>query len=184
MSEAYLYDPTTFAILFEFDCDTKESRDGSTQWTDKPVEAGANVTDFGNRAPEKFQIEGIITAWPFGSPHNPLRVSGADDALRAIADAGQPVGLVTKWWSAEVVLSADKASNSQGEGEALRFSVSAQTIRVPSPDYVTIPASRLKASVRKRATAPPAGGSAAGKTKPTETDWIYKGAGFLGFRFT
>lgn len=182
MSEAYLYDPATFAILFEFDADTKEERDGSTKWTDKPVEAGANITDYGNRAPKKFRIEGIITAWPFGSPHNPLRVSGADAALESIAEAGQPVGLVTKWWAAEVVLSSDKASNSQGEGEALRFSISGQTIRVPSPDYVAIPASRLKASVRKRGQGPPSkGGAASGKTKPTETDWIYKGLGALGF---
>ena len=181
MSEAYLYDPATFAILFEFDCDTKEERDGSTKWTDKPVEAGANIIDYGNRAPAKFRVEGIITAWPFGSPRNPLRVSGADAALEKIADAGQPVGLVTKWWASEVVISSDKASNAQGEGEALRFSISCQTIRVPTPNYVTIPASRLKSTVRPRATPKPNGGNAAGKTKPTETDWIYKGLGALGF---
>lgn len=184
MSEAYLYDPATFAILFEFDCDTKEERDGSTKWTDKPVEAGANITDYGNRAPDKFRVEGIITAWPFGFPHNPLRVSGADAALEAIALAGQPVGLITKWWAAEVVIASDKASNSQGEGEALRFAISCQTIRVPNPDYVTIPASRLKVTVRKRATAAPTtGGAASGKKKPAKpyTDVIYKAAAFLGF---
>ena len=184
MSEAYLFDPATYEILFEFDADVKETRDGSTKWTDKPVEAGANITDFGNRAPAKFGLEGIITAWPFGFPHDPLRVSGADAALEAIAIAGQPVGLVTKWWAAEVVLSSDRASNSQGEGEALRFAIGCQTIRVPTPNYVTIPASRLKASVRKRATAAPAaGGAAAGNPKPAKpyTDLIYKLPGFLGF---
>ena len=185
MSEAYLFDPTTFEILFEFDADTKEARDGSTKWTDKPVEAGANITDYGNRAPTKFQLEGIITAWPFGSPHNPLRVSGADAALEAIAAAGQPVGLVTKWWAAEVVISSDRASNSQGEGEALRFSISCQTIRVPAPDYVTIPASRLKARVRKRGgPKPETGGGGAGKKVPSakakkSTDIIYKITSFF-----
>lgn len=180
MSEVYLYDPTTFAVLFEFDADLKEERSGSTKWTDKPVEDGANIADFGNRGPLSFRVEGIITAWPFGSPRNPLRVSGADAALEAIADAKQPVGLITKWWAREVVIENDKAGATQGEGEALRFAIGCKTIRVPKAAYTNIPASKLKASVRKRNNKkPPVGGAAAGKAP--QKDWIYQGLGLLGF---
>lgn len=180
MSEVYLYDTETFAILFEFDADTKEARDGTATVSEKPSEAGADITDRVHRKPMKWTLEGIITAWPFGSPNNPLRVAGADSALEALADAGQPVGMATKWWAREVLITSDRASNAQGEGEALRFSIGVQTLNVPTPAYTNIPASRLKAKVRKRAVAAPTGGNAAGKTKPTETDWLYKLGGALG----
>lgn len=181
MSEVYLYDPTTYEVLFEFDADIKEERSGTTKWTDKPVEDGANIADFGNRGPLNFTVSGVITAWPFNALRDPLRVSGADAALESIADAGQPVGLITKWWAREVVIASDKAGADQGKGEALYFSIGCKTIRVPKAEYTQIPPSKLKARVRKRATPKPTtGGAAAGKTpKKQQQDWITSGTDYL-----
>jgi len=181
MSEVILYNLETFAVLFEFDADTKEQRTGATKWTDKPVEQGADLTLYGHRRPDKYSVEGIITAWPFGQPHSALRVSNADAALKALAELTQPVGIITKWWADTVVISSDKASNSKGEGEALRFSISVQTIKQPTTAYTQIPASKLKARVRKRNQGPPgAGGAAAGKKPKKKTDLIYKALGAFG----
>jgi len=183
MSEVYLLDAATYAILFEFDADLKEGRRGAVKWTDKPVEAGANMSDFGNRGPTKFRVEGVITAWPWGLPVSQQRVSQADAALEAVAAAMQPVLLITHWWAREVVIATDDANTGQGDGDMMRFAIDCQTVRIPAPEYTTIPASRLKPSVRKRATPKPTkGGAGAGKPKPStpkQTDWIYKLKGWF-----
>jgi len=180
MSLIYLLDTTTLLVLFEFDADIKESRRGSVKWTDKPVEDGSTISDYGYRPPEVFRVEGVITAWPWTGPANPLRVTTADAALRALAAARQPVTLITGWWAADVVIAADGASSGQSDGDLLRFSLECRTFKVPKPAYTSIPASRLKPKVKASSTPKPTqGGAAAGKTKPQEQDWIYKLKGWL-----
>lgn len=182
MSEVYLYDPVTYAVLFEFDADTKERRSGNVKWTDKPTEAGVNLSDYGYQPPEKFRVEGLISAWPMTGGTLPLRVSQADAALRKLRDLRQPVGLITKWWAAEVVIDSCEASQGRGDGERLEFSIECHIPRIASVKYASVPAARLKASVKKRAAKAKAGGAAAGKAvkKKRPLDLIYKATNALG----
>lgn len=171
MSEVILYDTTTYSTLFEFDADTKETRKTIARWTDKPVENGANLSDRGYLPPEQITVEGILTAWPMLGVTNPLHITQLDSALRGIVQALQPVGLATKWWALEVVLDSVDASQGQGDGEKLRVSIQAHPPNIPTSTYVEIPAAKLKASVKKRATPKSAkGGAAAGKSG-TPNSW-------------
>jgi hypothetical protein len=171
MSEIYLYDQTTYAVLFEFDGDISESRRGLTKWTDKPAEDGFNISDSGYSPPEKISVEGLITAWPMLSATNPIRVSQADAALRSLREKRQPVGLITRWWALEVVLDETEAKQGQGDGEKLTFRIECHPPRIATTAYTQIPAAKLKASVQKRGSPNPTkGGAAAGKQTPTS--WL------------
>lgn len=156
------------SILFEFDAELSERRRGETEWTDKPIEEGANIADFGHNKPENFDVEGVVTAWPlFPTPgHDPTRVIRIEEALQTLRKKKQPVTLITGWWTPTIVIKSVDSSSGTEEGESVRIQVNCQTIELPQPVYTTIPASRLQPSVRKRATpSPTKGGAAQGKPK-------------------
>ncbi len=162
----YIIDSTTFLELFVFDCEQQENRRTEIQWTDKPIEAGAEISDFGVEKPDAFHVEGLKTAWPLSPVPmlDPLRVIDADASLRALAKAKQPVTLVTGWWVEEVVLRVVDASQAAGDGDLLRFALDCKTIKVPQPATVQIPPSRLQPKVQKRGAPKPKGGAETGKT--------------------
>lgn len=180
----YIADLTTFSTLFEFDIGRKESRRTEVEWTGRALESGAQTKEHGITKEETYKVEGIVTAWPLkGVPRRDVqRVMQADDQLRKLAKAKQPVTLITGWWAATVTISSVSGSTDIGTGEALKISIDCTTITVAKPVYTTIPPSRLKSSVRKSNTAPPRGGAAAGKQKgpasaPKPKSWL---KGILG----
>lgn len=170
MSEIFIYNLDTYAEIIEFDADTKESRQSTAKVTDKPVEDGANLSDMINSDPDKFRLEGQITAWPFDQAADPSRVKKAEQSLRSAMANEQPVGLMTHWWSEQVLLTSVDIGQSAGDGEKVTISIECQTFRLVSPEYTKIPPAKLKPAVRKRATAaPPKGGAAAGKKVQPKT---------------
>ena len=177
----YLLDLTTFATLFEFDCELKESQRTEVEWTSKPIEDGAIIADYGVIKEDVFRVEGLMTAWPLigVTARNPQRVIQADAKLRALAKAKQPLTLITGWWTPTIVIKSVDGSTGIAEGESLRVSLECSTITLPKPVYTTIPASKLKPTVRRGSAAPTTGGAAAGKKKPpatapTPASWLSK----------
>ncbi len=175
----YLADMTTFAVLFEFDCELKENAKTEVDWTSKPIEAGALVSDFGVTKEDTFRVEGLITAWPFvGIPKNYQRVIQADTQLRALAKLKQPLTLITGWWTPTVTIKVIDGSSGKAEGEALRIAIDCTTITQPEIVYTAMPASRIDPTKRKRGAPGSTGGAATGKPKTDVSEsilhgWIY-----------
>jgi hypothetical protein len=162
----YLFDATTFDIVFEFDCELSEERGLEVEWTDKPVEAGYDITHGGHVKPEVFPLEGMVTAWPIGEAVNQGRVIAADKALRDWARSMKPITVVTGWWAEEVVLSKVNSKGTTEDGDAMRISLECRQVKTVTPTVTTVPPSRLKPSVKSGAALKAKTGAGAKATPP------------------
>jgi hypothetical protein len=153
------------AIVFQADLTESEGRDLTVNWTDRPVEDGSVITEHGTVQPEMFNLDTVHTAWPLAPVpgYDPQRVIDADDALRELARARQPLTLVTGWWVTEVVITKVGAKQSSGDGEGLKTSWSCKTINLPKAEAVEIAPSKLAPKVKKRNQKKKNGGAANGK---------------------
>lgn len=159
----YLIDSTTFLTLWAFDVELTEKSDTTIEWTEYPVEADADMTDFGKEKPQTFSAGGFQTATPFDQPYSPQRVMDADAALRALALKKQPVTYVGTWIE-EVVIGKVSGTVAAGEGDGIGLTVELKTIRRPTPEKTKIPPAQMKAKVRKRSSSSKAGGTSSGTT--------------------
>jgi hypothetical protein len=160
----YLLDATIYAELFVFDCEQSEARELEIEWTEKPIETGATRTDYRVAKSEKFTVEGIVTCWPLGLAKDPTRLATADKALRALANLGQSVTLITDTWVEEVCISKVSARRAAGDAEQMTISIELVPLTTTTPTTTTVPASRLKPSVKAGSALQPKGG--AGATAP------------------
>lgn len=183
----YLFDLTR-GVLFEWDCEQRESREGTYTWTEREVESGAPIVNHGVKRPEKWTLEGLITATPlFPGGIDFQRVMDADSVIRELADALQPVSFVSGWYVGEGAITRIRSTAGTGDPLMLNLAADFKEIRVVSPATTQIPASRLKPKVRRRATpTPPAAGGASTGTPPTPKQsqtgarWLAGKAGYRG----
>ncbi len=149
-------------LLFRVDCEDSEQFDTTVEWTDKPVESGADQSRFGVTKPDTINITGTVTASPFGEAMNDGRVSDAITALKAIARKKQPVTVVAGYQSAEMVLTHVGATAGIGQGKQATVMIDAKEVATVQPEIVDMPAARLAPSVRKRASKAKRGGAKTG----------------------
>ena len=134
--------------LFEFDVAESEIKKLKIKWTDHPIEDGQNISDYGWVLPQEFTITGAVTAWPYF-----LKDLGGDsgvdfqrpqqilESLETLAKTGQPVVLICRYWTKEVVITNVSAST---KVSLLKISISFKTFTVPKIKYTDIPETRLK----------------------------------------
>lgn len=172
-----LIDLTVFQILFEWDCEQKEDAEHNTEWTEHPVESGAVVSDYGNNKPDIYNVEGYMTATPFGSPIDETRLGDAHEKLKRLRDKRQELTLLAGNWTPTVVITKVGAVQGTDDAGRLLLSASFKTVDRPQPKTVDIPPSRLKPKVRRRAsTKTKKGGAATGKpATATQTKSIAAG---------
>jgi len=144
-------------IGFEFDVDIAEKSNLSVQWTEKPVESGATISDYGVLMPRTYEVSGVVTAWPW-TGYDEQRVIKAQSALEDIAKAKQPITLVSRWITQEIVIENVTMGYKATDGDHQELSVTCRTINIPKKKSVQIPASQLKESVKKRAAPKGKGG--------------------------
>jgi hypothetical protein len=166
----YIYDESG-SVVFQWDCELRETSETTVDWSEHQVESGANVADFGVDKPDTWSAEGLVTATPLTT----TGVSGVDDqrvmdalaALKKIQKAHQPVTLVTTWYIAYATIT--RVSDSHGQGDPRQVTVAAdfKEFRLVEPKTVQIPASRLKPKPRPRAAPKKPGGASTG-TKPND----------------
>jgi len=166
----YFIDSATYLVMWEFDVELAERATTTIEWTNAPVETGADITRFGVERPDKFRVEGRVTATPWDTGYDPQRVMDADQALRDIARKRQPLTMIAGNWVEEVVISVVEGGTAAGEGEGLNIAIDCQTVKRTTPTVTKIPASRLKAKVKKQAAAAKKGGAAAGSAGNTATN--------------
>ncbi|MFA6605158.1 MAG: phage baseplate protein [Patescibacteria group bacterium] len=168
-----LLDPTSFDFttpVFEFDCELSEDRTVEVEWTKYPIELGANVSDFGVKNPLQFTVSGICTATPLDTLEASItRLSDISALLRQLAEACQPLMLVTATWVENVVIVSVNEKRNRDTGEAVEIEVKLQTIFQPVPLTVDIPPELLRVDVKHDATPAAAAGGAASPV-PVEED--------------
>jgi hypothetical protein len=151
-------------ILFEWDCELRESHDGAYTWTDHEVEDGAPVVNYGVKMPETWTLEGLVTATPLIPGGIDLqRVIDADGLIRELADKLQPVSFVSGWYVGTGAITRVGSTAGRGDPQQLPITVGFKQIRLVEPETVQIPASRLKPPKRKRVPPAPKGGASTGK---------------------
>ena len=162
----YLMDLTSFDFAnpaFIFDCELEEQKRIEVEWTEYPIEMGAVVSDYGSVKPKIFTVRGICTATPLDlSIPDPIRLSSISDKLEELAEARQPMTLVTATWVRDVVIESVSELRNVDTGEALEIEVTLRTIFQPVPQVVDIPAELLRADLKAGGTPDPNGGAAAG----------------------
>lgn len=189
----YFFDLTTGNVIWEVDCEQSESREASVQWTDKPLEEGANAARYGVTQPEKITIEGIVTAWPFGQRGDVQRITTKEQALIDLMYRKQPVSVVAGYRSSFVVIEGVKSQSQAGDAEQVPFSIQMKTVKIVRPEVTKMPPARIKPKPRKRAatgakggkqtTEPESGATAAGAKKKRRSlaAYLFDGsAGRLG----
>jgi hypothetical protein len=173
MAEAvyYLVDLTTYTTLFEFATEESEKADLKVTWTKYPIEAGANVSDFGYVEPKEYEVEGYLTAYPMIGGENLPGLLAADKALETLAEAKQPVTLITYYWAVQIVLDSAERVSDGSAGNALKVKIKGHTVDIPGVRYTNVPAKRMKRAVKRRAAPKKAPAGASPKsTKTPSTD--------------
>jgi hypothetical protein len=148
---------------FQFDCELSEGRKLSVDWTKYPIELGANVSDFGTFNPVEYTVSGKCTATPLDALDESFtRLSDISAMLRLLAEAKQPLTLVTATWIEDAVIAGVDEKRDTDTGEAVAIEMKLQTIFQPVPLTVAIPPELLRVDVKADAAkAADAGGGAA-----------------------
>ncbi len=155
----------TGQVLFEWDCELRESHDGGYTWTDHQVEDGAPVVNYGVKMPETWTLEGLVTATPLiPGGIDTQRVIDAEGRIRELADKLQPVSFVSGWYSGQGVITRVSSTAGRGDPLQLPITVAFKQIRLVEPVTTQIPASRLKPRKKKRVAPAKKGGAVTGKT--------------------
>ena len=166
---AYLIDPVRNLKLWEFDCTLSESSQTQIEWTEKPLEDGTTISDHGNEKPRQYTLEGAVTAWPLSGGSDPTRVVTSIDELVGVAQAKQPVTMISIWHAEPVVLESVQISSNAKDGDHVVISVQCRSYKVVKPESTQIPVKRLAQRVRKAAAPKRKGGAETGKTPAPES---------------
>ena len=157
-------DPT-----FKLDATLEERRSDGYAPTQKPIEDGAQVSDYVITQPKKYHANGIVTATVFGKALDRQRVENAYDAVVKLADSKTIVTVVFGWWVFDAVISNVEATHNRDIGEALAVSIDFQEIVQFKPETVQIPASKLKSKVKRRRKSKKGPSAETGKTPDEKT---------------
>lgn len=156
-------------VLFEWDCELRESHDNTYTMTDHQIEDGSPVNKHIVKMPETWTLEGLVTATPLIPGGIDLqRVVDADELIRELADKLQPVAFVSGWYKNPGTAVITRVGSAAGKGDPLQLpiTVAFKQIRIVEPETTQIPASRLKPRKKKRVAPAKRGGASTG-TPPT-----------------
>ncbi len=157
-----------FLPAAELDAGTSETQEDTVTWSQVPVEGTGNVAEHGVLEPTTWTFVGLIGA---GDPNNVLprdkeRLNRQHDRLLVLQKAKQLVTVVGATFVANAGISRIVATREKDTGDILSIDLGLQAVSLPIPSTTTIPASRLRASVRRRAAPGKPGG--AGPAKPVD----------------
>ena len=139
--------------IFAFDADIQESRDDSWKWSQYAIESGAEISDYALEEPHTYDVSGIVTSWSASSDEEvETRVSEAHAALVAVAQARQPVTLVSGLWTEDVVIEKISARRDQSIGEAAEISMRLRSYQIAEYTEIEIPPELLAPEVAPGAT--------------------------------
>jgi hypothetical protein len=131
------------------------------KWSSHPIETGAEIQDHGTVSPRTYTLTGVVSRTTLGPvlPDDPRRVEIARDTLFAMAEDRLPVELFYDTFVLEsYVITSVRSSRDSGTGQALRFSIGLQALRVTVSETTEIPADRVASDQAAGLTATSDGG--------------------------
>jgi hypothetical protein len=166
-----LYDPNNvFAPAFAFDADLQWAEVHEYELAKRKVEGKGTISDFIASKPESATLEGRVTAMTVDpAPADPNKLVNVRDALVALAAKKADVLVVSELYVGTLVISRAEISKGVSDGHSWNGKISLGKIETTTPGTATVPASRLRAKVKKRAGPPATGGSGATGKKPQST---------------
>jgi hypothetical protein len=160
------FDFDAAAGIFAFDCELREQRTDSYQWTQHPIEGGAIVSDYGSKEPVEYVVSGLVVGNdPSSGIVEPTRVSDIHARLIEVADERSEITLVSGYWVEPVVIVRVRALNDVNTGDAIDVEVVLRTVVRPLSEFVRIPPALLAPP-----QAPGSSSAPGGSTPATEAD--------------
>lgn len=156
--------------LFAFDATENEESTSSAEWTKVPLEDGMRVADARYVDPDVDSVEGMLSPlMPFGAARGaPGVTSLVSKAVKALK-AGDILTCVFGFDVVDRGLAKVVKILSAGDGFALRVRLELTEVRIVTTETITVPTSRLKRSIRRKA-AQRKGGFAAAPVGSIETN--------------
>lgn len=147
------------------DIGTSETQEDTVTWSQVPVEGTGSVAEHGVNEPTTWTFTGKVGA---ADPNNVLprdleRINRQHDRLLVLKKARQLVTVVGASFVASAGISRVVATRDQSTGDVISIDLGLQEISLPIPTTTTIPASRLRASVRRRGAPGKPGGAGPAK---------------------
>ena len=138
--------------LFRFDATEGEDSQSTAEVTKVPIENRATIADHSYTRPDVHTVEGMLSPLlPFASPRG---VVGVTDAVKKAVDAlkaGMVLTCVFGFEVADLLLTKVGRALGADDGFALRVSLELIEIRTATTETISVPPSRLRRSIRRKA---------------------------------
>jgi len=180
-----LYRPDSpFDPVFSVDADLVWTDTLAYQVSKRAVEGVGEIADFIAATPRRASLEGTITAMTLaGASVQPQKLTAARDALEQLADQRQPVLVVSNLYTGYLAIERAEVTQSADGGMAIVVRISFVQIKTTETGTAQVPASKLRAKVKRRGATGKKGGSPQGATpedKTVPSSLAAKAAKFLG----
>ena len=163
------FDAETLDFLDTLEMDLTASEDYTTavEWSQHPVEDGADITDNASLQLDTATLAGVITATPIvGGDASVDRLEQADQILTRLIKARQPLQIITGLRVLDgYVATSLTISRSQTTGQTFTFTLDVQELRTVEAQFTEVPPAPVRADKKAEAGAAVDGGTKA----PTET---------------
>lgn len=158
-----------FVVAFSVDADLNWGEINPFQITKRKVEGSGSIADFIASLPKTANVEGVVTAMNLpGATPDPQKLTNARDALNEIADKRQPVLVLSNLYAGYMGIERTEVSQSVDGGKAITVRISLTRIETTTVGTAEVPASRLRAKVKKKGGKGKKGGAAKG-SEPRST---------------
>ncbi|MEE9481208.1 MAG: hypothetical protein V3V34_11795 [Kiloniellales bacterium] len=153
--------------LFQFDATETEESQSTAEVTKVPIEDRATIADHSYTQPDVHTVEGMLSPLlPFPSPRGVVGVTGAVKKAVDALKAGTVLTCVFGFEVADLLLTSVSRSLGADDGFALRVSLELIELRTVTTETISVPPSRLRRSIRRKAAQRKGGTS----TAPTALD--------------
>jgi hypothetical protein len=166
-----LFDPqNVFNVAFKVDADINWGEVHAFETTNRKVEGKGTIADFIASRPMTATLEGVVTAMAVGdTPASPQKLVNARDDLIQLANKKQPVLVLNDQFAGYLAITSAEPSVSVDRGKALGVRIAFKQIETTTTATAQVPASKLKAKIKRVGGAGKKGGAAKGST-PSEAD--------------
>lgn len=179
-----LFDPqNVFAVAFSVDADLNWGEVHAFETTNRKVEGKGSIADFIASRPMTATLEGVVTAMTVGDAlPKPQKLVNARDDLIQLADKKQLVLVLNEMFAGYLAITSAEPSKSVDRGKALGIRIAFKRIETTTAATAQVPASKLKAKIKRVGAKGKKGGAAKGST-PSAADKskLLQGAQGLGY---
>lgn len=165
-----LYDPANvFAAAFKWDADLQWSEVHEYDVAKRKVESVGTVNEYIADKPMIATVDGKVTAMTVEPDlPNPNKLISMRDDLVALAAKKAKVLVISELYAGEMVIQRAEIGKGISDGVSFVAKVTLTEITETTVGTVQVPASRLRAKVKKRMGSK-SGGSGAGGSKPVQS---------------